>query len=40
MLLQTGDRDGALSLFRDLMQSDPSYRDVRNRVAELESATP
>jgi len=39
MLLQTGDRNGALSLFRDVMQSDPTYRNVQDRVAELESTT-
>jgi len=39
MLLQTGDRNGALSLFRDVMQSDPTYRNVQDRVADLESTT-
>jgi tetratricopeptide (TPR) repeat protein len=39
MLLQTGDRTGALSLFRDVMQSDPTFRNVQDRVAELESTT-
>jgi tetratricopeptide (TPR) repeat protein len=37
VLLISGDRDGALDQFRHLMQADPSFRDVRNRVAELES---
>jgi tetratricopeptide (TPR) repeat protein len=37
-LLLSGDREAALSLFRDVMQADPSYRDVRSRIAELETA--
>ena len=38
MLLQAGDRGGALDVFRDLLQADPSYRDVQERVGELEAS--
>jgi len=37
-LLQSGDRNAALTLFRDVSQVDPTYRDVQNRIAELETA--
>ena len=36
LLLLTGDAETALNLFRDVLQSDPSYRDVKSRVSELE----
>jgi tetratricopeptide (TPR) repeat protein len=37
VLLQQGDAEGALNLFRDVLEEDPTFRDVRNRVDELES---
>jgi hypothetical protein len=37
-MLVAGDREGALSLFRDVLEEDPSYRDVQDRVAELEGS--
>lgn len=37
VLLLAGDRQGALELFRNVLQADPMYRDVRERVADLES---
>ena len=37
VLLHSGDRQGALDEFRDLHEADPAFRDVRNRIAELES---
>ena len=37
LLLEAGDRSGALSVFRDVLQSNPAYRDVQHRIAELES---
>ena len=37
VLLHSGDRQGALDEFRDLLDADPSFRDVRDRIAELES---
>ncbi len=35
-LLGAGDADGALGEFRGVLASDPSFRDVRERVAQLE----
>jgi tetratricopeptide (TPR) repeat protein len=37
LLLNKGDRQGALDEFRHLLDADPSYRDVQDRIAELES---
>jgi tetratricopeptide (TPR) repeat protein len=39
VLLQSGDREAALGLFRDVLQADPQFRDVQARIAELESAS-
>jgi tetratricopeptide (TPR) repeat protein len=36
VLLGAGDADGALGEFRGVLASDPSFRDVRERVAQLE----
>ena len=36
VLLQSGDSAGALTEFRDVAQIDPNYREVSNRVSELE----
>jgi tetratricopeptide (TPR) repeat protein len=36
-LLEAGDREGALDLFRNVLESDPSYRDVQARVEDLEA---
>ena len=36
-LLEEGDREGALDMFRDVMAANPGFRDVRDRVAEIES---
>jgi tetratricopeptide (TPR) repeat protein len=37
LLLNTGDRAGALDEFRHLQEADPTFRDVQDRVAILES---
>jgi tetratricopeptide (TPR) repeat protein len=37
LLLNTGDRKGALDEFRHLLESDPTFRDVQDRIAELEA---
>jgi tetratricopeptide (TPR) repeat protein len=37
VLLVAGDAVGALGEFRGVLASDPSFRDVRERVAQLES---
>jgi tetratricopeptide (TPR) repeat protein len=37
VLLEAGDGAGALGLFRDVLQADPAYRDVRGRVTQLEA---
>jgi tetratricopeptide (TPR) repeat protein len=37
VLLQSGDAAGALDLFRNVLKSDPSFRDVQTRVSELEA---
>jgi thioredoxin-like negative regulator of GroEL len=37
VLLQSGDNEGALSMFRDVLRADPTFRDVRGRVSELET---
>jgi len=37
LLLNTGDRQGALDEFRYLLEADPSFRDVQDRIAKLES---
>jgi len=37
LLLNTGDRAGALDEFRHLQEADPTFRDVQDRVADLES---
>ena len=37
VLVQSGDADGALNTFREVQRSDPAYRDVESRIAELES---
>jgi tetratricopeptide (TPR) repeat protein len=37
VLLEVGDTQGALDQFRDVLRADPSFRDVRGRVSELES---
>jgi tetratricopeptide (TPR) repeat protein len=37
LLVAAGDREGALDQFRHLAGSDPGFRDVRDRLAELES---
>lgn len=35
-LLETGDRDAALVLLREVERSDPGYRDVARRISDLE----
>ncbi len=35
-LLETGDRDAALILLREVERSDPGYRDVARRISDLE----
>jgi tetratricopeptide (TPR) repeat protein len=40
VLLHAGDPQGALLEFRDLLDADPSFRDVRDRVAELARTMP
>jgi tetratricopeptide (TPR) repeat protein len=37
LLLNTGDRAGALDEFRHLHDADPSFRDVQDRIASLET---
>ena len=37
VLLEAGEVEDALSLFRDVLQIDPGYRDVRRRVSDLEA---
>jgi len=37
LLLNTGDRVGALDEFRHLLEADPSFRDVQDRIASLET---
>jgi tetratricopeptide (TPR) repeat protein len=37
VLLESGDRDGALSVFRDVLAVDATFRDVGTRIADLES---
>ena len=37
LLLNTGDREGALDEFRHLLEADPAFRDVQDKVASLES---
>jgi pilus assembly protein FimV len=37
LLLNTGDRAGALDEFRHLQEADPTFRDVQDRIANLES---
>lgn len=37
VLALAGERDEALSLFRNVLQSDPSFRQVQERIADLES---
>ena len=37
MLLEAGDTEAALDHFRNVMEIDPAFRDVRGRVTELES---
>ena len=37
-VLQAGDRSGALDVFRELLQTAPSYRDVQERVGQLEAS--
>jgi tetratricopeptide (TPR) repeat protein len=39
MLLETGETQGALDLFRNVLQADPSFRDVAERVASLEATS-
>jgi hypothetical protein len=36
VLLQAGDSAGALAEFQEVAQVDPNYREVRDRVSELE----
>ncbi len=36
VLLDSGDAEGALELFRDVMNANPEYRDVSGRVSEIE----
>jgi tetratricopeptide (TPR) repeat protein len=38
MLLGSGDVEGALKLFREVLAADPCFRDVQERVTELESS--
>jgi tetratricopeptide (TPR) repeat protein len=38
LLLQSGQREAALGLFRAVVNTDPSYRDVQSRIAELEGS--
>jgi tetratricopeptide (TPR) repeat protein len=35
-LLLAGERQGALELFREVHEADPAYRDVRNRLTEID----
>jgi tetratricopeptide (TPR) repeat protein len=37
LLLETGNIEGALEQFRDVLSSNPSFRDVRERVEQLEA---
>ncbi len=37
ILLRDGDAAAALALYRDVLAVDPSFRQVRNRISELES---
>jgi tetratricopeptide (TPR) repeat protein len=37
VLLEAGDAQAALDQFRGVMESDPTFRDVRGRVSELET---
>jgi tetratricopeptide (TPR) repeat protein len=37
VLLKSGEPGAALDTFRTLLETDPSFRDVRERIAELES---
>lgn len=37
VLLESGDDDGALGLFREVHAADPAFRDVGERVAQLEA---
>lgn len=37
VLLERGEADDALQLFRSVLEADPSYRDVRRYVADLQS---
>jgi tetratricopeptide (TPR) repeat protein len=37
VLLESGDTEGALDLFRNVMRVNPSFRDVRSRVTQLEA---
>lgn len=39
LLLESGDAEGALALFREVLHADPSYRDVGQRVRALEART-
>ena len=36
VLLETGERDAAILLLREVERSDPAYRDVAKRISELE----
>ncbi len=38
VLLDCGDSEGALELFRDVMNANPEYRDVSGRVSEIEGS--
>jgi tetratricopeptide (TPR) repeat protein len=39
MLLDSGDSDGALKVFRDVLAEDPTFRDVAARIEQLESTS-
>ena len=36
-LLEDGDREAALSMFRVVMTANPGFRDVQDRIAEIEA---
>jgi tetratricopeptide (TPR) repeat protein len=38
VLLEAGDARGALDQFRDVLETDPSYRDVQGRIRTLETS--
>lgn len=36
-LLQQGNEQGALELYRNILDTDPGYRDVQSRVTEIQA---